>query len=544
MDSALFSDEPAPNDAHLFSDEPPPPIQGGLESAARGALRNIPLGQQAAAAIAPINPFSEKGNYSEELKHLTEAAEQGKAQNPKSYYTGAAAGTLAPMLIPVAGETLGASAAAMPALEAASGAGVLGGAANAAAQSVSDVNLTKPTGRDAANAAIAAGLGGVLGKMFGGSKAAPALEEEAAAPAVAAATPAAEAVAEKSAVPEAVKAVAPSAVPTPTVPPRFGMTHKPVAADFVNPQERASASLIAQGLGGTPRQQLKLYIGKDPVAALNDIGTWMKTANNGKSIAGILDRPGELLNKVQSIHDAAGESIGDMIERVAPGASVDSGELAGALDKLLDETYDQHAEHAIMKLQTQLQKMESEGRLDFQALQKIKSSFGKQAKAAGHDMAGSSVKQAYGVLSQYMNDAVDQFGANIKEPGMLAQYNKAKLDYKNTSNLLPLLRYQEAKELIGGPAGHTTLLGLMEKIAHQGSMALGSTPPDQIVKNAMLKAGTAMSPAAEKPLAAAAPNVVPAARTAAPSLLKNGINRAAQLELANALESKFAKKKE
>jgi hypothetical protein len=524
MDDSLFSNSPAPDDAHLFSDEPPPSAQGELESAARGALRNVPFGQQAAAAIAPINPLSEKGNYSDELAHLTEAAEAGKAQNPKSYYAGATAGTLAPLLLPGVGEVA----------EAARGAGAAGGAINAAAQSLSDVNLTKPTGRDVANTAISAGLGGVLGKLFGGAKAAPAVAEEAENVAAPAAAPAVA----PAAVPDAVKAVAPSAIPTPSIPPaapRFGTTHKPVAPDFVNPPERASASLIAQGLGGTPRQQLKLYIGKDPVAALNEIGTWMKTADNGKSIAGFLDRPGELLSKVQAIHDSSGKAIGNMIEKVSPGANVDGGILAFHLDKLLDETYDQNAEHAILKLQTQLQKMEKEGRLDFSALQKIKSSFGKQAKAAGHDMAGSSVRQAYGVLSQYMNDAVDQFGANIKDPGTLAAYTKAKVDYKNTSNLLPLLRYQEAKELIGGPAGHTTIFGLLEKIAHQGSMALGATPPDQLVKNAMLKAGTAMAPPA------AAPTARGAVQAAAPKIGRNALNRAAQLELANALQSKFKK---
>ncbi len=510
----------------------PAPDEGAPMAFGRGLLRNVPLAQQAAAAAAPLLNkvgLADKPDYSGELQHMTEAAEASKAAHRGAYGAGAVTGTLAPLLIPGAGEVAAA----------ARGAGAAGGALNAAAQSVSDVNLTKPTGRDVANTAIAAGLGGVLGKMFG-PKAAPVAEE--AENAVAA--PAAEAVAPQAAenaVPGAVKSAATSTIPTPQVqevkaPPRFGVSHKPVAADFVNPQERASASLIAQGLGGTPRQQLKLYIGKDPVAALNDIGTWMKTADNGKSISGFLDRPGALLGKVQAIHDTSGKAIGDMIEKVSPGATVDGGELAFHLDKLLDETYDANAEHAILKLQSQLQKAEEAGRLDFQALQKIKSAFGKQAKAAGHDMAGSSVRQAYGVLSQYMNDAVDQFGANIKDPGLLNQYTKAKIDYKNASNLLPLLRYQEAKELIGGPAGHTTIFGLLEKIAHQGSMALGATPPDQIVKNAMLKAGTAMSPAAAPAASAAA---IPAARSAATGILP----QSAQIELANALSSKFREKK-
>lgn len=512
-------------------------MQSPLESAGRGALRNFPLAQQAAAAVAPWNPLSKEKTYGAELQHLTEAAEQGKEQNPKAYYTGATAGTIAPMAIPFAGGALKLAGPALEAAEVAGGAGALGGGLNAAAQSLSDTNLTDMKGKDYANAGISAALGATLGKMFGGAKAG-----AKAAPAIAEAAPAVEAVAPKI-IPKAAKEVAPDvlqSVAGSAIPPAplGAVSHKPVAADFTPPPERLSASLVAQGLGGTPRQQMKLYIGKDPVVALNEIGSWMKTADSGKSIAGIMDRPGELLRKVENIHSSAGKSIGDMIDNIAPGARVDGGELSFKLDHLLDETYDASAEHAIEKLQQQLQKAELSGRLDFQALQKIKSSFGKTAKTSGHDAAGSSIKQAYGVLAQYMNDVVDQFGARVKDPSALANYNKAKLDYRNTSNLLPILRYQEAKELIGGPAGHTTLIGLLGKVAKEVSEAVGVPSPQQIIKNSFLSAGAAMSPAAPVVAPAAGQAVAAAAPKVVPGVGKR-LSQAAQLELANALSTKF-----
>lgn len=514
--------------------------QSPIESAARGALRNIPLAQQAAAAIAPINPLSAKGNYSDELAHLTEAAEQGKAQNPASYYTGAAAGTIAPMLIPGVGEVA----------EAARGAGAAGGALNAAAQSVSDVNLTKPTARDVGNTALSALLGGALGKVFSGGK--PALagaEGEAAGEAA----PAAAEATEKAAIPDAVKDAAQAAVPTPSIPgaqvngpTAIGgrqIPNKPVAADFTPSPDRVSASLISQGLGGSPRQQMKLWIGKDPIEAFNNIGTWMKTADDGKSIADLMDRPGALLSKVQAIHDKAGATIGDLIDKVAPGAQVDGGEIAFKLDQILDETYDQKAQYAVEKLQNQIQKAEAGGRLDFDALQKIKGSFGKTAASSPHDAAGATIKQTYGVLSQYMNDIVDQYGARIKDPDTLAQYAKAKADYHAASNLLPVLRYQEAKDLMGGPGGHFSLRGLLATMVNGGAAAMGVPTPEAFVKNAMLKAGAALSPEAAPKVAAAVPQAAAAAAPRLGPAFGKNLSRAAQLELENALQSKFGKGK-
>lgn len=141
----------APTPPPGYTLDAPPPAQSPVESAARGALRNFPAAQQLAAAAAPINPLSDKPTYSDELQHLTEAAEAGKAQNPKSYYTGATLGAVAPAFVPGIGE----------ALEAAP---VLGGAALGAGQATSDTSATKNPGQFAGEAALGAGTGAAVGK--------------------------------------------------------------------------------------------------------------------------------------------------------------------------------------------------------------------------------------------------------------------------------------------------------------------------------------------------------------------------------------------
>ena len=127
-------DDPSPRLPEGYTLDHPAPEQGMIESAARGALRNFPGAQQAAAAAAPILSkygLAAKPTYGAELQHLTEAAEQGKAQNPASYYAGAGAGTLAPLAIP----EVAAGLEAAP---------IIGNAALNATQSLSDVNLSKP----------------------------------------------------------------------------------------------------------------------------------------------------------------------------------------------------------------------------------------------------------------------------------------------------------------------------------------------------------------------------------------------------------------
>lgn len=497
-------------------------VQSGFESAARGALRNIPLAQQAAATVAPINPWSDKATYGAELQHLTDAAETGKAQNPGAYYTGAAAGTLAPLLIPGVGEVA----------EAARGAGMAGGAINAAAQSVSDVNLTKPTGRDVENTALSAVLGGALGKVFGGAKpgvsgaaedAAPAAATEAAAPA-AAESPLA--------------TVAQQAIPMPSLPaqapaaPRMAIPiARQAAPDFVPSADRIYASNLAQGMGGTPRQLMKVFGKKDPVSSMVKIGNWMETAGpKGTNLNGLLDRPGELLEKVDSIHDSSGKVIGGIIDKMGAGAALDRPGLEMELFDFAQKTADPATEARIMKLISTSENLGKKGLNDFDILQQVKGMAGKQI-AKDPEMS-----EVYGHLADRLSDLVDAHGAALKDPALTQAYTKAKLDYANSSRLLPMLRYAEAKDLVGGPAGHHTLRGLLSSIFNMGTAMTGLPPAEQLGKNVMLKAA---------PVARGVVNAAAGARAALPGAAAaaggGALSRAAQLELANALQSKFGK---
>ncbi len=141
------------------------PIES-VESFGRGALRNFPGAQQAVAMAAPeLNKIglADEPTYSGEISHLTNAAEQAKAQNKGAYDAGAIFGTALPLAIPGAGEALGAAGPLADVLEGASGSGIIGGALNGAAQSLSDTNLTKPGAQDIKNAGSSAVMGGVLG---------------------------------------------------------------------------------------------------------------------------------------------------------------------------------------------------------------------------------------------------------------------------------------------------------------------------------------------------------------------------------------------
>ncbi len=504
--------------------------QGPVESAARGALRNIPLAQQAAAAIAPINPWSDKSNYSDELAHLTEAAEQGKAQNPKSYYTGAAAGTLAPLLIPGVGE----------AAEAARGAGMAGGAIQGAAQGLSDTNLTRDPARIARDAIPGAVIGGALGKVFGGApKAAPAAESvgEDVAPKVAAeaTAPAAEAAAQPAV-----------SAPVPKVGAQIDATNIPegkkVAADFVPSADRIYASNLAQGMGWTPRQLMRVFGKKDPVQSTVKIGNWMETAGEGgKSLNGLIDRPGELLQKIDALHDSSGKVIGGIIDKLGTEGDVDTASLLQELRDFSLKTADPATAGRIDRLVATTERNLEKGVGDFDSLQEIKSMTGKQLKK------DPEMAEVYGHLADKLEAHVDQLGASLKDPAMAQAYAKAKLDYTNSSRLLPLLQYSEAKDLVGGPAGHHTLRGLLGNIFNMASSLTVGTTPEQLGKNVMLKAapiarGVAQAGAgARTAVTNAASKAIP--KAIMPSATKGGLSRAAQLELTNALESKFGKGK-
>lgn len=433
---------------------------GALEAAARGALRNFPLAQQGAAAIAPINPFSEKKTYGEEIEHLTKEAEASKAAHPVAYGAGAVAGTAAPLLIPGAGA----------ALEAAP---ILGNAALGAAGSLSDANLTKPTMQDAKDAATAAAISGGIGALFKGAK---------------------------------------NVLPLPTA-------------------EDVMAENTASGIGATPRKLLGSgMMGKNPQADLAEMGHWINTAGDGgESLIHLTDKPGEILAKVQAVHDKAGGEIGQIIDKISDRLPVSAARLKQNLAPILDDVADINpaSEAKIAGIFKRLDRLEKADRLTFDSLQKLKSSIGKNIGDDPH------MSRAYGAISEYMNQVVDAYGGIVKDRAMKAGYDAAKTNYKNASRLLPILRYAEAKDMAGGAMGNSGLLGMFGLgagvaaghpalgAASMAASAVGRPIVNQLGRNASLKAVP----------------YIPALAKTLPRM-----SSAAQLELANALEERYKNK--
>ena len=495
-----------------------PPDEGALMAAGRGALRNFPLAQQAVAAVEP-------GAYSHNIQDFTQKAEAAKAAHPAAYGTGAVLGTAAPMAIPGIGEALGAGEVLAPALEVAGGAGALGGGLNATAQSLSDADLTKMKGSDYLNAGLSGAIGAGLGKFF--------------APAAKAAPEAAEAAAPKVAeeAAEPIEEVAQKAAPMPPPSQRqplsqvsgLAVPNKKVAPDFTPSAQRVYASNLAQGLGGTPRQLIKVFGKENPVSAMNDIGNWMDSAGEGgKSLHEYLDRPGELLQKIEDLHDDAGKTIGGIVEDMgkSPKAALDRQGLWQDLNEASMATADPQTAARIDRIRDQIPVLAKKNFSDFDILQKLKGMAGEQVRK------DPEMSPIYGKLADRMTQTVDAYGQAIKDPGQLAAYMKARTDYHNASRILPILRYAEAKDLTGGPAGHHTLRGLLSTIINMGTAVSGLPPVEQIAKNVALKS----APVARNIVQAATKPILGTAKTA-----PNYLSRAAQLELANALQNKFKK---
>lgn len=440
-----------------FELDAPSQDEGALVAAGRGALRNFPLAQQAAAAIAPINPFSEKGNYSDEMQHLTQAAEASKEAHRGAYGAGAVAGTVAPLLIPGVGE----------ALEAAP---VIGNAGLAAAQSQSDTNLTNPTRENAKDALVAGLVGGGIGAVGKG-----------------------------------VRAISPS-------------------------EKTLAANSTGLGFGFNARGAQNLLKGADPEADVIELGKWANNiqTDEGKTLAQYL-RPGEKLKALGEIHDSAGKAIGDVINQVTPEKLPDIAPFRDQLDAIFQSVEDinPQAQQKIQGVLNRLDKLENSGKLDFTSLQKLKSNVGANM---GDEPA---LQQAYGILAEYVDKTIDSYSKVIKDPELYQSFNLARVNYRNASRLLPILRKAEGRELAQGPLGNSGLLGMF---GLAGGMAAGH-PAAGAAGMAASAVGRPIANMVGRNAALRAVPYIPAMAKMLP-----GMSSAAQMELANALQDRFGKK--
>lgn len=526
---ALFSDAPAPDDSHLFSDEPAPESQGKLESGAYGALRNLPLGNQVTALSAPINPFTEKSNYSDEMSYLTKKEDQAHEQNKKSYNVGSALGTLGPLAIPFLGTAGKAAGAAMKAYPLASDA-VIG-----ALQSQSDTNLTqKPTYKNIADAGRGAllglGTGAVfnkIGKAFP-SKAVSQEAEGLAAPVTEElASPAA-----KVGAGDVANAAVAAAKPADIIPPQpAGRTPggilpdaTPVSADFVPSADRIAASNWARSIGFTPRKfsTFATELGENPQAAAIEGQKWSEE----KGLIKWMDHPGEALARIGPIKKDVGEFIGNMVDKFGT-EPIPAEEMKAELQNLAKRTANPSSRGALTNVADRIDEMAKDGVLDWHAINELKSMIGQEV--GEHP----NISKAYGLMSQRMEMMAEATGKRIGDPSLLEKYQGAKRDYRMASLLEPALRYSESKNLIGGPAGHNTLRGVLGQLTEAFT---GAPPIDQIAKNVVAKSA---------PLVKGVANAGDSARKATGALTKSlpNMSDAERLELSNALQTYFNKKK-
>lgn len=439
------------------------PDEGALMAAGRGALRNVPFAQQAVAGL-------ESGDYGQNLKGLVSGAEAAKVAHPVAYGAGAVGGTLAPMLLPVAGEALEASEPVMAGLEAASGSGIGGGAANAAAQSLSDANFKNLKPDDYKNALQSGLIGGTLGAATKG-----------------------------------IQALAPS-------------------------ENNLASSMTGTGLGFNSRGAQKLMTGADPQAEVAGLGRWANeaTTSAGKKISDEL-RPGDQIKILNQLHDEAGETIGNILKEVAPEASLPKASLTKDLYPLADEleTLAPKEHGDVMGVINKINKLSDEGRLDLPALNKIKSFVGQAAQD------NPTMARIYGHLSDSVNNAIDEYGRVIQDPSTRKVFDAARTNYRNASLLRPILSKWTGREMAQGPLGNSGLLGM---IGGAGALAAGHP-----VGAAATMAGSAVG----RPIAnllgrhAMLKGVPNAGAIAAGG---RGLSKAAQLELANLLSSKFGGK--
>ena len=492
--------------------------QGPLETAGRAALRNIPLAQQAVAGVKGMYAPSGQGTkaYSDELQHLTEAAEQGKAQNPTAYGIGAVTGTLAPLLL---GQPEGLAA------------NVGLNAGLTAAQGISDTNLAKNPGLAAKQAGqgalVGAGTAGIMGKLGDylgakfGAKAAPAIAPEAAESVSAPLSTTAGGIAPGA----SLEAAGPSAQSAP-ISLKTGLVPDVVnpAAEFTPSAERVANSNFLQGLGMPPRkfQQFAHAVGLDPDEAATAARQW----SSKKGLVDWLTHPGETLKRVGQIKEQSGKTIGSVIEKFG-NEPVPTDELIGKIKSI--KTVDPTARGRLAATIENLQEVSEGGYLDWGSLNEIKGLVGEYA----HD--DRAMGKAYGVLADKMSEMADKAAAKIGEPGLGAAYETAKADYRMSSLLKPGLEYRESKDMLGGPSGHHTLMSVLGKLAE----AISGFSPSQIGRNALVKTSPMVS--------AIGGDVQPIAKAAGAtakvigSQIKN-LPQEAQYGLANYLESKYGKK--
>jgi hypothetical protein len=405
--------QPAGGDGIDFQAQP-----SAIESAVHGVVNNVPGGPQMASGLDTLagkmglqvpGLAPNKPTYSENLAKNNANMAAGKAAHPVAYGAGAVTGALAPLAVPGVGEAMEAAPVATNA--------AIGGI-----DAISNKDLTKdPAGT--AKAALEGGLvGGAVGKAG-------------------------------EVVGDAVHGAA-----------QMG--------------KRLEANATANALDLGTYGVRKLTKGdENPEEVLNALNE--KINKLIPNFIQLSDTSASKYQKLLTAKETAGEAIGHVVDTTAEKLGGKIPEVDEAIQDLKAATLKYNgmtsqrnadARAELTDLSTRMEALQNAGKLDFRALQDLKSDLGQ----AYHNpnLQNHGIDQAYGILSDTMDKILDR--TTIETPSLKGDFDKAKEVYKLTSTLMPAMKRGTAREVAGVGGGLTSAgLGVAAMLGHPAAAGIG-----------------------------------------------------------------------
>jgi hypothetical protein len=219
-------------------------------------------------------------------------------------------------------------------------------------------------------------------------------------------------------------------------------------------------------------------MGETPTNAALEGQKWSEE----KGLIKLFDHPGEALARVSDILRSSGKAIGAIMEKFGS-EPVPASDVFVEMQGLADQTGNASAAATLERVAKRVEKLSENGTLNWKSLNEIKGMLGPEV----HEHP--NIARAYGEIAKRINGMVDMTAEKIGDPSIRMAYDSAKKDYRMGSLLEPALSYGESKNLIGGPAGHNTLRGVLGQLVE----ALTGLPPArQMVRNAQAVAAPAI----------------------------------------------------
>lgn len=216
--------------------------------------------------------------------------------------------------------------------------------------------------------------------------------------------------------------------------------------------QRLAARTTSQALDISPLASRKLATkaGVSPEQAVLDLGN--KANELIPNLIEPMDSANSKFTKVLDAHDSAGTKIGGIVKSVTKGTdgSLPEGqETIDALRNAADNYYQvDGGDVAIQKTADRLERLQKDGKLDFDRLSKVKSEIG---KGFGKTDPPPGTEDIYDILNKNATKVVDRL--SVEDPKLAPELAHLKEVYTVTSRLLPAMVRTAAKEVSGASVG-------------------------------------------------------------------------------------------